>query len=179
MVVHVPPRQSRGRALAAAVLLAAGACLLFTAPGPLCQAGLTVQAPPCLFRVGDRVRAKMPILLSNSGRGYFNEGAGEGVPPHLRDESEDRMELAAMEKIVEGGEEGTVAGILLKNEWINRPKHWKGHHRTGVMVSWDSADLPMDVAEETELEVIEGSLGARRSEQLRMEKRARRERRGS
>lgn len=123
---------------------------------------VAVKAVPEMskFRVGDRVRAMHPMKISNSGRGYYNEGAALSVPPHQRIEDEDRRELEELQKVIEGGEEGVVVGILPAGEWFNRPKHWKGRPRPGVMVSWDDASLPIDVAEETFLEELEGSVSA-------------------
>eukprot|EP00439_Symbiodinium_sp_Y106_P044885 s2044_g5.t1 len=94
------------------------------------------------FRVGDRVRARVPILVSNQGRGYYNEGAGQGVPKHLRNMTQERgvadswewEELDGMLKVIEGGSEGYVVGIITAGEWMNRPPHWKGQPRPGIMV---------------------------------------------
>eukprot|EP00930_Biecheleria_cincta_P037442 TRINITY_DN25701_c0_g2_i1.p1 TRINITY_DN25701_c0_g2~~TRINITY_DN25701_c0_g2_i1.p1 ORF type:complete len:223 (-),score=31.09 TRINITY_DN25701_c0_g2_i1:165-764(-) len=110
------------------------------------------------FRVGDRVRAMHPMLISNSGRGYYNEGAALSVPEHQRIAHQDAAELAALPKVVEGGEEGVVVGILPAGEWFNRPKHVKGRPRPLVMVCWDNAVYPIDMAEETFLEQLPGSV---------------------
>lgn len=108
------------------------------------------------FRVGDRVRARVPMKISHRGRGYFNEGGGYGVPQHQRDEEEEAEELERLPKVVEFGSEGYVVGILPAGEWANRPPGWKGEPRPGVMVSWDEASYPIDVAEEMFLTKIDG-----------------------
>eukprot|EP00434_Breviolum_minutum_P030754 symbB.v1.2.027200.t1/scaffold2716.1/size72468/7 len=108
------------------------------------------------FRVGDRVTARVPMKISHEGRGYFNEGGGYGVPEHQRDEREEAEELAKLPKVVEGGSEGYVVGILPAGEWANRPKGWKGRPRPGVMVNWDDDQYPIDVTEEMFLTQVEG-----------------------
>jgi len=67
-----------------------------------------------------------------------------------------------LEKIIEGGEEGTVMGVISAGEWPNRPPLWKGRPRAGVMVSWDDASLPIDVAEESDLDILDTSLTEKR-----------------
>ncbi|CAE8635538.1 unnamed protein product [Polarella glacialis] len=212
-----------------------------------------------------------------TGRGYYNEGAGFGVPEHLRDakaETKERswkaksccrvaerrsarllillkqvsadsetyqhqhipQEMAALLKVVEGGKEGSappstaigtavldtilktyllswaedacacracglqagdltgrkfiqrlrnifqctqeeivlrlgiakVVGIITAGEWKNKPEHWKGMPRAGVMVSWDDSVLPIEVAEEMDLVQMEGSVADERRTQRMM-----------
>ncbi|CAJ1462101.1 unnamed protein product, partial [Effrenium voratum] len=108
------------------------------------------------FRVGDRVRARVPMKISNEGRGYFNEGGGYGVPDHQRDFKKEKQERRELSPVIEGGSEGYVVGIITAGEWANRPKGWKGQPRPGVMVNWDEATYPLDVAEEMFLTEVEG-----------------------
>lgn len=107
------------------------------------------------FRVGDRVKARVPMRISHHGRGYFNEGGGYGVPEHQRDEEEEAEERERLPQVVEGGSEGYVVGILPAGEWANRPPGWKGPARPGVMVNWDDDNYPIDVTEEMFLTEIE------------------------
>jgi len=140
------------------------------------KAKLKEERPPrqltSLFHCGDRVKAKFPIQISQEGRGYFNEGAGEGVPPHQRDEEEDEAELAELEKVIEGGSEGTVVEILPPGEWANKPKGCWGTHRFLVMINWDDTSYPMDMVEENDLEKTDGSLGDRLCAQKREKNKA-------
>lgn len=117
-------------------------------------------APPkqASFNVGMRVKARQPILLSNKGRGYYNEGAADGVPDHVRNKRKEASEERKLRKFVEYGEEGTVAGVIHAGNWEQRPSHWKGVPRPGVIVSWDAKNLPMDVAEESELEMMDSTV---------------------
>mmetsp|Transcript_99489 Transcript_99489/g.197147 ORF Transcript_99489/g.197147 Transcript_99489/m.197147 type:complete len:194 (+) Transcript_99489:85-666(+) len=165
------PLPSPQRRIATALLASAAVCVMFghrPLNGGLAsvQPGIYGRVPhigdhnmktsvSSIFRCGDRVKARAPILLSNQGRGYFNEGKGKGVPEHLLDLDQEAEEQDNLTKIIEGGSEGTVCGIIKKGEWAQRPLHWTGHKRPGVMVSWDDANLPMDVAMEVELELIE------------------------
>eukprot|EP00929_Paragymnodinium_shiwhaense_P081672 TRINITY_DN427_c0_g1_i2.p1 TRINITY_DN427_c0_g1~~TRINITY_DN427_c0_g1_i2.p1 ORF type:complete len:206 (-),score=66.02 TRINITY_DN427_c0_g1_i2:156-773(-) len=118
------------------------------------------------FKLGQRVKARYPLKLSNRGRGYYNEGGGSDVPAHLRDWEEDIAASKERIRYVEGGLEGTIVGILPEGEWENRPRHWKGYSRRGWFVNWDDATLPMDLAEEHELEVLDSEL----ADKLRVQK---------
>lgn len=149
----------RGRK-ASGLLMLAAAAILTQVPSALFPEA-SVQAAPGVvaFHCGDRVTAKVPIKLSNDGRGYYNEGGGEGTARHLRDMADEIAKRDAKDKIVDFGAEGTVVGIIPTGEWGNRPRHWKGTPRAGIMVNWDDAEMPMDVAETFELEITDSSQG--------------------
>eukprot|EP00931_Biecheleriopsis_adriatica_P118116 TRINITY_DN9357_c0_g1_i1.p1 TRINITY_DN9357_c0_g1~~TRINITY_DN9357_c0_g1_i1.p1 ORF type:complete len:187 (-),score=47.14 TRINITY_DN9357_c0_g1_i1:94-654(-) len=174
------PMSRRSTGFKGALVLLAGAALLHlltfaenvAAPtfAMLAPSEAAPQVSPEMskYRVGDRVRAQFPIKISNDGRGYYNEGAGLGIPDHQRDVDEDQEELDGLLKVIEGGNEGVVIGILPKGEWANRPPHWKGQPRAGVMVSWDEAELPIEVVEEADLEQLEGSVSAMHIQQRKL-----------
>ncbi|CAE8719988.1 unnamed protein product [Polarella glacialis] len=166
-----PMRRVRASMLPCCLLLGATALLLLVSAGesPTFSQVVTQATPRvCRYRVGDRVKAKVPIRISNGGRGYYNEGAGFGVPEHLRDAKAETKEMAALLKVVEGGKEGSVVGIITAGEWKNKPEHWKGMPRAGVMVSWDDSVLPIEVAEEMDLVQMEGSVADERRTQRMM-----------
>merc|ERR550537_1501033 len=109
-------------------------------------------------------------MISNHGRGYYNEGGGADVPRFHRNLAEDRRQERERVKIIDGGNEGVVCGVIFKGEWMNRCRYWKGHARPGVMVSWDDQVLPIDVAEEADLEKLEGSFSPRRLQEKKVRK---------
>ncbi|CAE8702396.1 unnamed protein product, partial [Polarella glacialis] len=163
-------RQVRARLLSVCLLLAATALLALVFTGgdspTFSQLQLTQATPKVSrYRVGDRVMAKVPIRISNGGRGYYNEGAAVGVPEHLRDTKAEEKEMSKLLKVVEGGKAGSVVGIITAGEWKNKPEHWKGMPRPGVMVSWDDGELPIEVAEQMDLVQMEGSVADERREQ--------------
>eukprot|EP00913_Durusdinium_trenchii_P000264 g239.t1 len=185
-----PPRRASLKGFSILGLAASLWAVLFSGPVDSFAMLQPSQAAPqetpemSRFRVGDRVRARVPMKISHRGRGYFNEGGGYGVPQHQRDEEEEPCgggthfqgcallkdffpsgpksflqeaeELERLPKVVEFGSEGYVVGILPAGEWANRPPGWKGEPRPGVMVSWDEASYPIDVAEEMFLTKIDG-----------------------
>mmetsp|Transcript_21412 Transcript_21412/g.49075 ORF Transcript_21412/g.49075 Transcript_21412/m.49075 type:complete len:202 (-) Transcript_21412:55-660(-) len=109
-----------------------------------------------MLRPGDRVQAKYPLKISWGGYGYFREGKGEGVPEHLQDEMVERGEL---ETIIEGGTMGTVVDIVPTIEFMNRPDHIKGMPRPLPLIDWDDPNLPMDVTDEWDVELLGSVFG--------------------
>merc|ERR1719436_189576 len=131
---QVSPRSRRGSAAAAALLVASAVATLHGGARAGARAGVqaVVQVgppPTSQFRVGDFVSSKVPIRVSNEGRGYFNEGAGKGVPDHLRNFEEEDEKLSALPEFVDFGNKGQVVGILPTSEWANRSPHFKGYPR--------------------------------------------------
>lgn len=140
------------------------------------------------FRVGDRVRLRGPHKLTEKGLGIFLEGKGEkntnrpelSLDPDLKKRERERRFLdkkmlgpvshpGAPSDMwyVEGGEEGTVVDIMPTNHYeYNKPWHWKGMARPGVIVSFDSDQVPVDMIEETDLEILDDSMSALRLKQI-------------
>lgn len=119
------------------------------------------------FRVGDKVEAIAPFKISNDGYGYFNEGAGYGCPAKHRDPGEDGWERANLPKVVDGRSQGHIVGMIPIGHWKNRPKHWKGHKRVGIMVSWEEPTYPIDVVDECYLKLVDRTISDEKAEKKR------------
>jgi hypothetical protein len=118
----------------------------------------------CMWKTGDRVRLKWPILRSNQGHGYFNEGGGADLKNpdgSQRRSNKEIQEDVEVEKFIEGGTEGTV--VMVRNEGVmpyiyDKPIEWRGKARPYVIVDFEDPDIPMEAVEEWDLELVSNEM---------------------
>lgn len=110
------------------------------------------------FRVGDRVRLKMPMEVNNRGRGYFNEGRAKYLRHDERNHEEEIQDAAERERFIDGGAEGWVAYYNRQYfDWVNKPFPFKGKPRPLPIVSFDDPTVPICAVEESNLELLDRS----------------------
>lgn len=111
------------------------------------------------FRVGDRVRLKMPMAINHKGRGYFNEGRARMLKHFYRNHEEEIQDAATRERHIDGGAEGWVAYYQFQYfGWGNRPSYFKGTPRPLAIVSFDDPNIPICAVEEVNLELMDRSM---------------------
>lgn len=133
-----------------------------------------VEKGPKMFSLGDRVKVKGPMVMSNKGRGYYNEGGGKDVPEFHRDMPVERQEDRERQNVVDGGTEGVVCGYVPKVYWhFSKPEHWKGQPRFFPLVSFDDPNLPIDAVDERNLELLDSTFSDKWREQRKVMKKIR------